>query len=58
MADIFFSYKSVDHDRVGVIRDILTAQGFDVFWDQEVEPGVTPGFATILAECSIAFVSA
>ena len=40
MADIFFSYKSVDHDRVGVIRDILTAQGFDVFWDQEVEAGI------------------
>lgn len=40
MADIFFSYKNTDRDRVGLIHDALEAEGFDVFWDQEVEPGV------------------
>jgi hypothetical protein len=40
VTDIFFSYKSVDRDRVRVIHDALTAEGFDVFWDQEVEAGI------------------
>ena len=40
MADIFFSYRSVDRDRVRLVRDALTAHGFDVFWDQAVPSGV------------------
>ena len=40
MTDIFFSYKSEDRTRVRPVRDALAAQGFDVFWDQEVPAGV------------------
>jgi len=40
MTDIFFSYSSKDRDRVRPIRDALAAQGFEVFWDQEVPTGL------------------
>jgi hypothetical protein len=40
VADIFFSYKSEDRERVRPVRDALVAQGFDVFWDQQVPAGV------------------
>ena len=33
MTDIFFSYSSADRER-------LVAQGFEVFWDQEVPTGL------------------
>jgi hypothetical protein len=39
MTDVFFSYSSKDRERVRPIRDALIAEGFDVFWDQEVPPG-------------------
>lgn len=39
MTDVFFSYSSKDRERVRPIRDALAAEGFDVFWDQEVPPG-------------------
>ncbi len=39
MTDVFFSYSSRDRERVRPIRDALVAEGFDVFWDQEVPPG-------------------
>ncbi len=39
MTDVFFSYSSKDRERVRPIRDLLIAEGFDVFWDQEVPPG-------------------
>ncbi len=39
MTDVFFSYSSEDRERVLPIRDALVAEGFDVFWDQEVPPG-------------------
>ncbi len=39
MTDVFFSYSSEDRKRVQPIRDALLAEGFDVFWDQEVPPG-------------------
>ncbi len=39
MTDVFFSYSSKDRERVRPIRDALVAEGFDVFWDQEVPPG-------------------
>src|SRR3974390_614249 len=39
MTDVFFSYSSKDRERVRPIRDALVADGFDVFWDQEVPPG-------------------
>src|SRR6266545_4434784 len=38
MTDIFFSYSSKDRERP--VRDALAAQGFDVFWDQEVPTGL------------------
>ena len=40
MTDIFFSYKSEDRERVRPVRNAFAAQGFDVFWDQEVPAGV------------------
>jgi len=40
MTDIFFSYSSADRERVRPIRDALVAQGFEVFWDQQVPPGM------------------
>jgi hypothetical protein len=40
VTDIFFSYSSVDRERVRPIRDALVAQGFEVFWDQEVPTGL------------------
>ncbi len=39
MTDVFFSYSSKDRERVRPIRDAPVAEGFDVFWDQEVPPG-------------------
>src|SRR5262245_11716396 len=40
MTDIFFSYSSADRERVRPIRDALVAQGFEVFWDQQVPGGM------------------
>jgi len=40
MTDIFFSYSSQDRERVRPVRDALVAQGFEVFWDQEVPTGL------------------
>jgi TIR domain/PAN domain len=40
VTDIFFSYSSADRERVRPIRDALVAQGFEVFWDQEVPTGL------------------
>jgi hypothetical protein len=40
MTDIFFSYSRADRERVRPIRDALVAQGFEVFWDQEVPTGL------------------
>jgi hypothetical protein len=40
MTDIFFSYSSKDREAVRPVRDALTSQGFDVFWDQGIPAGV------------------
>jgi TIR domain len=40
VTDIFFSYSSADRERVRPVRDALAAQGFEVFWDQQVPAGV------------------
>jgi TIR domain/PAN domain len=40
VTDIFFSYSSADRERVRPIHDALVAQGFEVFWDQEVPTGI------------------
>jgi hypothetical protein len=40
VTDIFFSYKSADRERVRPIHNALAAQGFEVFWDQQVPAGV------------------
>ena len=39
MTDIFFSYRSVDRERVRPVHDAFAKQGFEVFWDQEVPLG-------------------
>jgi hypothetical protein len=40
IADIFFSYSSKDRNRVRAVRDALASQGFEIFWDQSVPPGL------------------
>jgi len=40
VTDIFFSYRSVDRERVRPVHDAFAKQGFEVFWDQEVPSGV------------------
>jgi len=39
VTDIFFSYRSVDRERVRPIHDAFAERGFEVFWDQEVPAG-------------------
>jgi chromosome segregation ATPase len=39
VTEVFLSYDSSDRDRARPVRDALTAQGFDVAWDQEAPPG-------------------
>lgn len=40
MPDIFLSYSSKDRGAADKIQQLLTARGYDVFWDQETPPGV------------------
>ena len=56
MTDIFFSYSSADRERVRPVRDALVAQGFEVFWDQEVPSGLDwdSWFRQHLAKCKCA----
>lgn len=39
MSDIFVSYKREDFDRVERLVEALRANGFDVWWDQDIPPG-------------------
>lgn len=39
MADVFVSYKKEDRDRIGPIVEALRQDGFEVWWDQDIEPG-------------------
>ncbi|MEW8403326.1 MAG: SUMF1/EgtB/PvdO family nonheme iron enzyme [Candidatus Thiodiazotropha taylori] len=41
MSDIFFSYSSVERDRVAPIVAALEAEGWSVFWDRKTPVGVT-----------------
>lgn len=41
MADIFVSYAREDHARGAQIAQGLEAEGYDVFWDNEIPPGQT-----------------
>lgn len=41
MADIFLSYAREDRARAAQVAQGLQANGFDVFWDTEIPPGVT-----------------
>ena len=41
MADIFFSYKSDERDRVVPIVERLEAAGWSVFWDRKTPVGTT-----------------
>jgi TIR domain len=58
VTDIFFSYSSADRERVRPVRDALVAQGFDVFWDQQVPAGVDwdTWIRQHLASCKCAIV--
>jgi hypothetical protein len=53
VTDIFFSYSSIDRERVRPVRYALTTQGFEVFWDQETRPGSTRGQLDSSAPCEI-----
>lgn len=39
MADVFVSYARLDRARVAPLVDIITAQGWTVWWDPEITPG-------------------
>ena len=58
MTDVFFSYSSKDRERVRPVRDALAAQGFEVFWDQQVPAGVDwdSWIRQHLASCKCAMV--
>jgi hypothetical protein len=58
MTDVFFSYSSKDRERVRPVRDALAAQGFEVFWDQQVPAGVDwdTWIRQHLASCKCAMV--
>ena len=62
MTDIFFSYSSADRERVRPIREALVAQGFEVFWDQQVPAGMDWDTwirqHLIKSKCAMAFWSA
>jgi chemotaxis protein histidine kinase CheA len=62
VTDIFFSYSSADRERVRPIRDALAAQGFEVFWDQQVPAGMDWDTwirqHLIKSKCAMAFWSA
>ncbi|MBI1339974.1 TIR domain-containing protein [bacterium] len=40
MPDVFLSYSSNDRAAADLVQSHLSAHGVDVFWDQEVPPGV------------------
>lgn len=40
MSDVFLSYANADRKQAEVIARALTAQGWAVFWDQEIGPGL------------------
>jgi hypothetical protein len=39
MADVFFSYKRTDQQRVESLVRILEREGFNVWWDSRINPG-------------------
>jgi Flp pilus assembly protein TadD/TolB-like protein len=39
MSDIFLSYSREDRDRVAPLVDYLVANGLDVWWDRDINPG-------------------
>jgi hypothetical protein len=49
MAYVFISYKREDRDRVAQIVDGLRADGLDVWWDRDIEPG-QPWDETVAAQ--------
>ena len=53
MADIFVSYASEDRERVQPLVEALRARGWEVWWDRQIEPGVSYD-STIENEVSIA----
>ena len=40
MPDIFISYARADRDRIEMLARSLEAEGFDVWWDNNIAPGV------------------
>ncbi len=41
MADTFFSYDDVDHDRIEPVVQALEADGWSVWWDRDIPAGQT-----------------
>ncbi len=58
MADIFVSYTHVDRPRARPIVDLLEAQGWTVWWDRGIEPGMPwqPPLEVELAKCRAVMV--
>jgi hypothetical protein len=49
MAYTFISYKREDRDRVAQIVDGLRAEGLEVWWDRDIEPGQPRGTTPVAA---------
>ena len=39
MSDVFISYSRDDKDHARALADVLSAQGWSVWWDQEILGG-------------------
>ena len=53
MADIFLSYAHSDRSRVRPIVEMLEDEGWSIWWDRGIEPGMKwlPELETELANC-------
>jgi DNA/RNA endonuclease G (NUC1) len=58
MADLFVSYTHVDRPRARPIVDLLESQGWTVWWDRGIEPGMPwqPALEGELAKCRAVMV--
>lgn len=59
MADVMLSYSHVDRARVRPIVEMLEDEGWDVWWDRGIEPGVAwePVLEEVLAESRAVLVA-
>ena len=47
MTDVFVSYKAEDRRRVRPLVEALKADGYSVWWDEQIGGGAAPGLARL-----------